>query len=132
MDRKWLIAALLMIPVMLAGCSGNSTFKRGWVESSLPGRRTARFAYFDGTERASFSVQEGERIDLTLDLDIQGGNLSLRVIDPAGDIMWEETYRQAAQDSLSFQAQESGRCQLVLEAEDAKGSYNIQWSTNQG
>jgi hypothetical protein len=118
---------IFAVSLILVGCTGSSTLKRGWVETSGLSHRNVRYNYFDGTERQTIRAKKGADIDLKAEVDVDDGTLAVRLLDPRGDMIWEEVYREDAQFSFSVEAEENGRYKLLVEGETAEGGFEIDW-----
>lgn len=118
---------ILVMGLVLIGCTGRTTLKRGWVETSGFSHLNVRYNYFDGIESRSFRAGEGEDIDLQAEVDVEEGTLTIRLLDPNGDSIWEESTSEDAQFSLSVEAERKGRYKLVMEGETAEGGFELDW-----
>ena len=122
----WTALTLLLMSLALAGC-GSSNVQVGWVESRQPGTWRASYDTFDGIERTTFRAQEGQTISLDYGRTVEKGSLSLRLVAPDGESLWEKTYRQDGDESITLTAPQQGRYQLCVEGEGAGGSFDLSW-----
>lgn len=118
---------VLLLALALVGCSGRSSLKRGWVETNGLSHLDIRYNYFEGIERRSFRAAEGQDINLEADLQVEDGALTVRLIDPSGELIWEESYSEDAEFSLAVEAERKGRYKLEMEGESAEGGFEIDW-----
>jgi len=118
---------VLLLALALVGCSGRSSLKRGWVETNGLSHLDIRYNYFEGIERRSFRAAEGQDINLEADLQVEDGALTVRLIDPSGELIWEESYSEDAEFSLAVEAEREGRYKLEMEGESAEGGFEIDW-----
>jgi hypothetical protein len=78
-------------------------------------------------ERVAIRAKAGQEIDLTYDVEVEKGSLTLAVEGPDGQTVWEETYRESASDSLALTAPEEGHYTLVVTGDETGGSFDISW-----
>ena len=125
-----LILTLLWTSVLLIGC-GRSTVKVGWIGSSGPGYTGYRYITFDGLERATFRAEAGQNISLDYDFAVEKGTLTLEIVAPDGESLWERTYHEDADESVTLTAPQKGRYQVRLEGEATGGSFDLSWSVGE-
>lgn len=118
---------ILLLALALVGCSGRSSLRRGWVETSGLSHLDIRYNYFEGVERRSFRAAEGQDINLEADLQVEEGALTVRLLDPSGELIWEESYTEDAEFSLAVEAERTGRYKLQVEGESAEGGFEMDW-----
>ena len=124
----WTALALLLMSLLLVGC-GSSTVQVGWVASRQPGTWRASYDTFDGIERTTFSAEEGQTINLDYGMTVEKGSLTLRLVGPDGERVWEKTYSQDGNGSATLTAPQQGRYQLCVEGDGAGGSFDLSWRT---
>jgi hypothetical protein len=118
---------ILLLALALVGCSGRSSLRRGWVETSGLSHLDIRYNTFDGVERRSFRAAEGQDINLEAALQVEDGSLTVRLLDPSGELIWEESYTEDAEFSLAVEAERKGRYKLQVEGESAEGGFALDW-----
>jgi len=122
----WAALALLLVSLLLAGC-GSSSVQVGWVESRQLATWRASYDTFDGIERTAFRAQEGQTISLDYDVTVEKGSLTLRLVAPDGESVWEKTYSQDGDESITLTAPQQGRYRLCVEGDGAGGSFGLSW-----
>lgn len=129
MRRKFLLTLLfaVFLGITVFGCSGTSSLKRGWVETSGLSHANVRYNYFDGVERMSFRAEAGDKIQLDIDVQVEEGSLAINLEDPDGNEAWSKTYQEDAEGSASMIATEKGRYHLRVAGEETEGGYEISW-----
>ena len=123
-----LAVSLLTVVALMIGC-GRSSLRIGWRETSGLRHKTARYRSFDGLERASFRTQAGESIELDYEVEVDEGTLTLALLSPDGEQVWEETFEEDATDTVRLSAPESGRYRLWIEGESTQGAFDVSWRT---
>jgi len=112
-------AALLM-----AGCSPTSTVKVGYLQNTLPDGAEASYFTFDGTERYSFKVKEGDEIRFVFDYRVEKGSLMFQLVSPGGEVVWTSpAHVDSGSTSVSTDALESGRYKVLVIGEETGGGY---------
>jgi len=129
MRRKFLLTLLftVFLGITVFGCSATSSLKRGWVETSGLSHANVRYNYFDGVERMSFRAEEGDKIQLDIDVQVEEGSLAINLEDPDGNQVWTRTYQEDVEESASLSAPERGRYYLRMVGEATEGGYEISW-----
>jgi hypothetical protein len=118
--------ALLVVGSVMVGC-GRSNLRIGWRETNLPGQRSARYRSFDGLEQASFRAEAGEEVVLDYSVEVREGGLVVSLLDPDGNRMWSETFREDAADVLRLAAPDGGRYRVRIEGVSTQGGFDIAW-----
>ncbi|MDZ7844667.1 MAG: hypothetical protein U5K99_07700 [Anaerolineales bacterium] len=125
-----LLSVILILGTFLLGCSGESSLKKGWIETSGLKHSRVKYNYFDGVERKIFRAQPGETIHLDLEVEVDQGSLVVKLLDAQGELIWNETFQDDAQETVSIAASEGGRYQIRLEGEAAEGGFEFSWETD--
>lgn len=119
--------ALLLLAPLLAGC-GSSSLKVGWRETSSLKQKQAQYVTFDGTQTKTFHAEAGQTITLEYKVTVEKGSLTLKLVAPGGESLWEETYHENGEDAVSVTMPDDGRYTLRIEGEETGGSFDISWS----
>lgn len=123
-----LAVSLLTVVGLTVGC-GRSGLRIGWLEAGSLRYRTARYRLFDGLERASFRAQSGETIEFDYEVEVERGTLTLALLSPDGEQVWEETFEEDATDTVRLSAPRSGRYRLRIEGKSTQGAFDVSWRT---
>lgn len=119
--------ALLLIGTLLAGCGDSSSLKIGWREFGGLSRKRAKYVTFDGVQNKAFRVDAGKAIELTCDVTVDKGSLTVALIAPGGERLWEETFQEDAERFTTVTTSEGGRHILRVEGQQTGGSFDISW-----
>ena len=122
-----IVLALIMMVTQLAGCE-NSTVRVNWSGSSTPGHIEYHYTAFSGIERQSFHVEAAQSLDLRYDVTVEKGTLTLKVIAPDGESLWEETCSENASGAISLAIPQDGLYTVNVEGETTGGRFNISWN----
>jgi len=123
--------ALLLMTSLLAGCSGSSTVKVGWVGSSDSVRMGYRYTTFDGVERKTFRAEAGQTMTFDYDVTVEKGALLLKVVAPDGESLWEETFSKDTTDTVTLTAPQNGLYTIRIEGQATGGSFDLSWSVGE-
>lgn len=123
--RKFIL--LLALIVLLLGCQAVSNVRVGWVEMSDLDSMSATYATFDGTEARSIGVEAGQNVALTYEATAERGTLTMQMVSPDDEIVWEETITEGDSGTAVVTAEQDGRYRLVLVGEDTGGSFDVTW-----
>jgi len=121
--------ALLLMTSLLVGC-GSSTVKVGWVGSSDSGHIGYRYTTFDGVERKTFRAEADQTMTFDYDVTVEKGALLLKVGDP-DKVLWEETFREDAADTITLTAPQNGLYTIRIEGQATGGSFDLSWSVGE-
>jgi hypothetical protein len=122
---------LLGLGLALASC-GSQFICRGCVENSKPGHVEYRYDFFDGPFTRTVNADAGQNLTVDYSATVDEGTLDMRVLDPGGELVWQETFDTGsnATGSQGVRIQQSGRYQLVVEGHETRGSFQIDWQVN--
>jgi hypothetical protein len=125
------ISALMVLAFVLSARNGLATVEAGMTDSSLPGYLSFDYARFQGVKAARFHLAPGERVTLYYDVKIERGELVVFLRDPNQLIVWENTFREDAAETITFKPQLPGTYQLLIEGKNTRGGFDIQWNVNE-
>ena len=123
---KALMAALLLVAVLVAGC-GQSSVRLGWVETSSPGHLEATYDEFTGVETRTVSTQPGETLYLEYDARVERGRLQLEVGGPLGEPVWCVALCNDCGETRTLPATTPGCYSISVQGEATEGSFNLKW-----
>lgn len=122
---RWMAMALLLAG-LLAAC-GQSTIEIGMLENHLPGRWEASYTTFSGAKIDRIRAEAGETLVLEYEVQVDKGDLSLRVDQPGGEPLWNLTVREDAQNTVQLPIEEAGTYSLIIEGDNTGGSFTLSW-----
>jgi hypothetical protein len=127
---RWLLL-LLGLGLALASCGSQFTC-RGCVENATPGHVDYRYQFFNGPFTRRVKADAGQTLTVDYTATVDEGTLDMRVIDPGGELVWQETFDTGSNaiGSQGVRIQQSGRYQLVVEGHETRGSFRIDWQVN--
>jgi len=112
-------ATVLLLAALAAGCS----------RPSLRLEETQSFRDADHQQTVEAQVSpDVERLELSLDLEVEGGTVAFEVLDPLGTVVWRGDVTSGGRlaDSRDFTPIE-GRWRLDLDLQAASGRYEARW-----
>jgi hypothetical protein len=125
---KALVAALLAMSILLAGCGGGSNYSltNPVGEISEPGLLALNYSNFDGLRFGEyFPVAEGETLVFHVNVLTESGSLSIFVTPEDNEDLIVYRADDIATSEFTFTLTEPGQYKLWLEAKDHKGGYTI-------
>ncbi len=125
--KKFLVILSLLLVVLLSSCSKTQV---GWVEMNYGNDFQASYQFFDGKETEKIKIDAGDNFSLTYDVDVDDGALTLEFSDPDGNVVWEETFLEDAEDTYDFIPQKSGRFTLTVSGDQTEGGFDLTWDIN--
>jgi hypothetical protein len=129
-NGAWIVLLLIMA-LALASCGSTYTC-RGCAGNDVPGHVDKHFQYLDGPYTRTVSADAGQLLTMDYGATVEEGSLDMHVVNPDGQVIWQETYDVGADVSQTAQIdlQQNGRYQLVVDGHQAKGSFQIDWQLN--
>ena len=114
---------------MLIACSSN--IKIGWHEANSLERKRAHCATLGGELSKPFGAEAGEVIELMCDVTVEKGTLSVRLVAPDGEPLWEETFDQSDEVSVTVTAPDDGLYTLRIPGNRTGGGFDIAWNVGE-
>lgn len=121
--KKIIIVMTLFVLSWMPAC----TRQVGWVGMNYANVFNASYILFDGKQTETINLKAGEALNLTYQVTVDSGALTLQLIDPNRRIEWEATFRNNAMDSLTYPVEASGRYTLRLIGDETKGKFDLRW-----
>lgn len=125
------IIALLFAFVIIMGVTGSDTFESTSVsvmsiETSMGNHLKAKFQYNQGNDSISVKKVAGETIQITGDMNVEKGQITMTVENPQGEVVYTQTYSEPVQGiDESIPAAIEGKYKVKLKIDGAKGSYDL-------
>lgn len=129
MKRKMslILLVLSMLAVILSACSMGSV-RVGYVGSNIGHHSDFSYKTFTGVDVNTFSVEDGEKLSLDYDVEMEKGVLVICLVEKqSGDLVWEKSFETSQADHISFEDLTSGSYQIRFEGQDAGGGYDVEW-----
>jgi len=126
--KKLLLAIGLIGTMLLSSCT---TTKVGWVGNNIGNTYRASYQRFDGPESTRIRLRANETFTLSYEVEVDDGGLSLQILAPGGDLVWEETFLEDADSTFEFTPDTSGRYTIRIEGDQTQGRFALNWDTNQ-
>ncbi len=104
-----------------------------WFERNGTNYTRARFYLFSGEKDRAFSVKENDDVLIEWDPHLKKGRLVLIVEAPGGvpGSSSDGKLRADAPENFSFSAQDKGQVKLHVKGDEARGSFEVRWSTEE-
>ena len=124
-----LFGTLLWCILMLTGCQPDDTlsFRDVYEEKGL-GFMTAQYTLFDGPSRSLVQVGSGQTITVAYRLDIQAGEIRLRVLGPLGWKIQDQQFTASSEGTVEISAPLKWLYTVEVRGSGAKGSYDVRWT----
>lgn len=120
-----LILIVLVIGLLLTGCS--PTTRIAWRGSSIGDEMSYRYFSFSGSERTTVQAEAQQELKLDYNVGVNKGTLTVRLLDPDRQILWEETFIQDDVGDHSFGPTEDGTYEIIVEGDSTGGHFAISW-----
>ena len=122
-----IIVVILFVTVGFLSACRSTTIKIGWVCVNDKNELDCRYNEFSGKEIKSIKVNEGETLEFSFDIEVQEGELAIKILDPSENTVWEKEFIQSVSEGDAITATESGRYRLVVEGLETAGAFIITW-----
>ena len=122
--KKVLLTVVLLSALTLTACSRTQV---GWVATNIGDTFEASYRRFDGQEVETYQLDSGESFTLSYDIEVDEGSLTLELVDPQDELVWEESFSEHAEDVFEFTPESSGHYRLRVIGDDTQGSFELNW-----
>ena len=122
--KKVLFAVVLISALFLTSCSRTQI---GWVATNLGNTFEASYRRFDGQEVETYQLESGESFSLSYDIEVDEGTLTLELVSPEDEPVWQESFSENAEDGFEFTPETTGRYKLLVIGDDTQGSFELNW-----
>lgn len=122
--KKILLGIFLIGTMLLSSCT---TTKVGWVGTNIGNTYRASYQRFDGREADRIRLRSNEPFSLDYEVEVEDGALTLQILAPGGDLVWEETFLEDAEDIFEFTPESSGRYTIRIEGDQTQGRFELNW-----
>lgn len=119
------ILSLLLLTMILAACSPQ--IRIAWAGTSMGNEMNYRYRTFTGTEFARVEAEEGQELNVDYAVAVDKGTLTLRLVGPEEQVLWEEQYREDVQGEYSLAPTQDGTYRIGVEGDETGGSFDIAW-----
>lgn len=128
--RRILLIGIPMLLVAIGMKMLDDEARLLWFERNGTDYTRARFYLFSGEKDRAFDVEENEKVRIEWDPQLKKGSLVLVVEPPGGSSdAASGTLRTEQADTISFSNREKGQLKLHIKGVEARGSFEVRWST---
>ena len=121
--KKSIVIITIALFALLSAC----TRQVGWVGMNYGNTYSATYQLFDGNQTESIKIDAGDKFSLSYEVDVDDGALTLQLIHPDKDVVWEAAFLQDNADTFSFSPEESGRYTLKILGDNTQGGFDLKW-----
>ena len=122
--KRLIIIVSFVLFALLTAC----TRQVGWVGMNYGNTFNATYMHFDGKQKETIQISAGDTFSLDYDVEIEEGVLTLQMLNPDKDVLWEATFLQDNSDEFSFTSEESGRYTLNVLGDETQGGFDLEWN----
>ena len=123
---KTLLIILLVSGFLMSACN-SSTVRVGWVCLNSSNELSCKYKLFSGQETENINLDIGEKLTMSIDIQVVSGEMKISLTNPNGEVVWEENLNDTASYTKNIQASDSGNYLLVIEGIETEGSFDIKW-----
>jgi hypothetical protein len=123
---------ILLIGLVLLVSCGTTTICKGCVKTVLPGHVVYRYRLFNGRLTRRVNADAGAILTVDYGASVEEGTLDMRILNPGGELVWEETFDPGEDVDSSVQVEmgQEGRYELIVEGHQSRGRFEIDWEVN--
>lgn len=132
--RRWLVAAFAALvlvalgaEVALEGPPWAGSKRILWRGTSVRGHISARFRYFDGRDGRALRAAAGETLTVRYALEPEQGALTLRLLAPGGDTVWQRRASRPTDGDATFTLEREGRYRIEVVGEGSRGGFDVRY-----
>ncbi len=129
MRNKFVILTIFTLTiVMLSGCTSGSYKTFMAIEKNTKSSMEMSYSTFDGYKYKTVNLQEGDELDLSVEINTKEGNLEISIVDESDHEVFKIDNHEEETNKI-IQVEETGKYKIKVEGEH-KGSYKINWQIN--
>ncbi len=128
MKRKMVLIAVLTLAILtvLTGCTEGRYTAIMSLERNSENAMEMSYFSFDGYKQKSLNLDQGDELEITMEMTTDEGDLTISVIGPDGDVLYEaENIRERAQSTLV--ADKDGTYRIKIKG-NHKGGFKVSWN----
>lgn len=115
-----MLLVVLCSTLLLVSCNYTRIGGHSWVGNTMSGK----FDYCNGNYSKSVDVKEGETVSVTVELNVEEGEMYVVIDDKDGN----QLFTTDENDTFEFTADSDTKLKATLCAEKAGGSYKISFN----
>ncbi len=127
MNRKSTIIIYFLLTVILLSACSTSSQRVGWSCINPSGELNCTYRLFSGKEIEKISLENGEKLTVDFDVQIESGEVKISLQNPEGVPVWDTGLSQTTLDIFSIEIKESGDYLLIVEGIKSRGSFIFDW-----
>lgn len=117
---KCFLSILIIVTLFFTGCD----IIRNLSEKKMSGS----FTLLSDTKSRAFDLEEGDTITIEYDIKLKSGSLSAEFVDSLGNVIVD--FEPDTSDEIDIDIDEDDTYELVIVANEAKGSYDFEFEIN--
>lgn len=121
MKKTGLLFLLLVALIGLGGCS----YEFGYIGNNSTHEMSGSYYKFNGDKDKEITVEEGETLDILVDIVTKEGTLDVSIMDENKEYSYEGHDLQTT--SFTVTLSDPGKYTLKLEAKEHQGSFSFTW-----
>lgn len=119
MKKILFIATTLLL---LMGCTTSSIVEKNSVGKETSTHYSSTFDYYDGLKEKDMRIDKDSEVDVEFTIDVEEGSIVFFIKDENDKVLYEIDSTQTVTVK-----NESKKLILVVEADEAKGSFEVDW-----
>jgi hypothetical protein len=124
-NRSLLFSLIILIIVVLSGCTYGSYSSVGSVEINLPGKMSMSYSKFNGYKATPIHVKKGEPIDVNVNIVSKEGKINVSITDEKDKYIYQG--KDIPTSSFVVTLDKEGDYKIRVDGAKHSGSYKITW-----
>jgi hypothetical protein len=125
MKKIIMLTLILLLAIGFSGCSKGFSIQIGAIENNSKKEMSASYMKFDGTKEKEITVDDGETIDIAVDIETEGGAIDVFIYNEDDEYSYEG--RDIPTSSFTVTLSEAGTYTLKVVSNNHKGGYSFKW-----
>jgi major membrane immunogen (membrane-anchored lipoprotein) len=120
--RMYFIVLTLICIMLFSSCSYSTIMSK---ETQTATSWDMSYAKFTGSKSHTITLKEGQKVEFTIDIVSDAGQLDFSIIDEGSTSHYTGT--DIPTSNFTVSADQSGKYEMTFKAKEHKGSFSVSW-----
>lgn len=117
------VVGVIFISLALFLAFGESRIQ--FTGTNVPGRISYNYQVFRGTEEGTVTLEDGDTLLVDYRFVVDNGEITLRVVDPDGEEIFEQTFSEDVAAQVALDAEIDGNYDIIVEGDTSNGGFTV-------
>jgi hypothetical protein len=123
-----LILLIIVVSMLMMTSCQDSIFKIGYRCFNGPQKLDCKYQRFTGREVVKGELQPGENIELSYEVDVRSGILSIQVVALDEKVLWTSKFSESSMGEAIISTDWEGLYQMIVQGDGTRGGFLMEWS----